>query len=314
MQKRNDYSNLILNALLDKGVIDESLYEKCRKKEDYALTTSINNYVKKAFSDFADKYAFDKNKGKIEHSMSVSNNGSRLSFGDGDKNSVETYIDSAFENLLKEKCGDLISQFDKDNDLDSFTDGVIGRLGDGGIYHIHNHPSSFQGASPENPIATCLSEADCMNVMLNPVTYDGVLELYNVTKCQFAVCSNGTSMMLINNNPIGTSLGFNEKDFTRAVEHLSTEWRGYLHKTESEIKSRKKEIVAEKLKTIPPNLPAPLKKKMKTKINNEVKKEVYKEINKQNHDEFPKIAGYVVNEFKDLGFELKFDFSEVVIK
>lgn len=31
MQKKNDYSNLILNALLDKGVIDESLYEKCSK-------------------------------------------------------------------------------------------------------------------------------------------------------------------------------------------------------------------------------------------------------------------------------------------
>lgn len=52
----------------------------------------------------------------------------------------------------------------------------------------------------------------------------------------------------------------------------------------------------------------------KTEIRNKVTKEVYKEIAKQNRESFPKFAEDAVKEFEELGFELKFDFSDVVLK
>lgn len=310
MLNKEDYKNIIINSLFFNGLISKELYLKCGKKPNYSLS-SLSNIIKNRLNQFNEKYALNNKNNNIEHSICMDKDGEVLILENGTKDNVPIMVDSAFSKLINKRYKKLHDDYWSKNKItkEEYTEKIIKELNknNNGIYHAHTHPGPYKNTDLNNPIPTCFSEADIKSAFLQPVTLVTGVKLYNVMKSQIALSTNGTSMMLINHNPIGTKPNFDEKKLMTAYKHLSENWDEYVWDTNDYIHYKIHNGTTWNQLEKYPNL-------TKNEVTEIVKKKVYQEINKRNHEHFPEINKDVIKEFDELGFELKYDFTEVNIK
>ena len=304
-----------MSKLVSKKYIEKTLTEiilnKC-KKPSYALN-SLNNRIKHSFNEFRDKYATVDT--SVEHSLTVLKNGEILKQSEGDRFSVKPKYEESAQALLEKIASDLTKPLDEaewstGEMREHFENELINRLNEtnDGLFHIHNHPSS----DPNNPIPTYLSDADCNNSFLNPIRYRSV-NLFNTVKCQMAVSPNGTSMILINHNPVSTRRTVDEDKFRQTVRNLQSTMSDYRKGLVEKIRSRESNLIEQEIKKLPKTMSDERRRGLEDEIKNNVSKQVYKQIMDENKNNFPKVSNKVVKDFEDLGFELKFDFSDVIL-
>lgn len=316
MINRYDLKDIILECLYHNGLIDNVLYAKC-KKEAYSILP-FNNQVKGSFNLFKDKIALGKD---IEVWCAYDSKGDLITSNTGDSDSVGTDFDGAFNTLVGIVCKDIIDDFGvigKDN-VGAFRDALVERLnslGDKGrVFSIHNHPTPYTDSSRDSLLPTALSGGDAISGFTDDVEvvlkgFPFPLPLYNVVKCESCVCSNGSSMTIINNNPIGTDRGYSMGDYSRAYHNLYNVWHEYVSDTESSMRRMKRDIVNElrvKYQREYPDISVDDAKKMEKDIRVEAQRRVDVFVKERNKTVYPSVFGDVIREFNGLGFDLRFD-------
>jgi hypothetical protein len=301
-----DFKDVIVDALFRDGLIDGTLYSKC-KKESYSILP-FSNQLKGALNDFVDKIASRK---KNEVWVGYNSNGDLLSSNVGDDGSVVGDYEGASSSMVMSVCKDIVDGYDGEGDLEELIIERLNSLGDKGrVFAVHNHPTAYIGTTKNNPVPTCLSEDDCENneYRVDIAGYGGVF-LYNLVRSETCICRNGTMMTLINNNPIGKSRGYSLVDYNRAVGHLTGVWRDYVRDIESHTRKQKRGIVRSlREKYLEGGVGVDVDvKSMEKLIRKEATERVNSFIKEQNRDLYPNEFRDVVREFNELGFDLRFD-------
>lgn len=303
---------------MDKRIIEKIITETINKCRLPSYTYNNKpNLVKNAFNKFNKQYTYSKGKnGKIEHCLSVDRKGEKLAnMHHGSQYQVEVNFDESLLTLVQKECKDLHNKFHNreinEGEYEQQVSEILNK-NNNGIYTIHNHPTTYQEAEKDNPIITCLSDGDVSHFKRRIVAENG-LGLYNVIRVSKTSCSNGTSMLLINHNPINPKeLGFDENKFNKAYNDLYNEWGNYLNnlKKDLTITSQGQHLTSHQQEIYKKHPNKDWQGLTEKEIKNKIREEIKTEIKEKNKTIFPKQIKYVMDEFKEIGFELKIDFRD----
>ena len=298
--------------MVDKNIILKTLTEiisnKCRKPS-YSLI-NISNHVKGAMARFARNTRAE----SIEHGVIIDGHGHPIKEVTGDKTGVFIPVKQMASKVLEEKCKDILEDYQREYDaLENEEDAIFLRdkyerriyeriesLGTDALFHVdHNHPGPYASADLDYNIFTCLSDKDMNNCLLRATigknVGDGAFFIENIVKSKTAECSNGSRMTLVNNNPPNVMV--NTEKFYKARDNLLNNWNKYVSNIRTETRDYTK-IVREKYKG---------KGLSQEDLLVEIRNDVNEFIKEKSLEIFPKMIESNINEFEELGFELRVD-------
>lgn len=302
--------------MVDKSIILKTLNEsisKCRKPS-YSII-SVSNHVKGAMNRFAKNTRTE----TIEHGVVIDGQGHTLVEVDGNENSVYIPTVETITNVLQEKCKDILEEYLQEYDTwvndgredetmflwDRYQNKIYERINELNLsFHVdHNHPGAYSESDLDYNMFTCLSDKDMDNCLLsaNIRTHDDKhgFGVENIVKSKTAECSNGSRMTLVNNNPPNRSVS--KSDFNKARDNLLKAWGDYsvrikndaLHYAHGLVDSGKYSETDVK--------------RDRNDFKTEIGRDVNEYIKKRSKEIFPIMINKNIREFKELGFELRFD-------
>lgn len=300
--------------MVSKELILKTLNEsiiKCRKPS-YSII-NISNHVKGALNSFARN---TKNE-PIEHGVIIDGHGNSIVEAEGNEYSVNIHTETTISKILEEKCKDILEDYQKEYDSitnendkiflrDKYERKIYERiesLGADAQFHIdHNHPGAYANAELDYNVFTSLSLPDLKNCLVRGYIGMGVADggffIDNIVKSKTAECSNGSRMTLVNNNPPNVMV--NSEKFTKASNNLYDSWNDYYDAIKSEALHYAKNTLVKKYGEEKVRLD-------RDNLKTEVGKEVNDYIKKRSMELFPKMIKGNIQEFKELGFDLRID-------